>query len=422
MKVLGQIFISILRPFMSVWLRYLTNCKVIKPPPSGLKPPYLILSTHVSVFEMPYLLMTIRPNPVIVLHELHLVDKLFMMLLSMVGPVWRMQGLPDARTVRQMKRAVRAGRSVLIYPEGDLNWNGDSQPLDLGMARVARFIGAPVLVYRTKGSYMAFPRWAHRARRGRVDMEYELAVKAEDFAKLTDEQVLEKLNAAFNHSERRWHYEGEGKGQQFTSSKPALGIERLLFMCPSCGKDSCMKSDNTGIMCSECGFRADVDANLAVKSSSNLKFKDIWEWHDWQTNEWDKQVGAALLDKSLHLESTPCDAEIVRIYPVPESDKGAPGEQGFPHRILKMPEKFDSALAFLGADGVTVIAKDGRVSLFVPMDDIKSVQVFIIGIYKPNWLIMMTDEAYINIQLVGSGNPCYPWLLAIKKAIAQRSA
>ena len=401
-----------LRPFMGLWLKYLVNCKATKPFPEGLKPPYLILSTHVSVFEMPYLLMSVKPNPVIVLHELHLTEKIFVLLLSMVGSIWRMQGVPDARTIRQMKRAVKKGRSVLIYPEGDLNWDGDSLSLDMSMARVARFIGASVLVFRTKGSYMAFPRWAHRARRGRVDAEYELAVKAEEFALLTDEQVLERLNGAFMHSERRWLAEGEGKGQRYASSKPALGLERLLFMCPSCGCDSCMGSDDYSIACSKCSYRARVDGDMRLSDEGRSGFADIWGWHDWQLSQWDAKAADGMRSGSFSIASSPVKAEIVRIEPAPE------GAGDFPHRTLKMPVRLDAASASLTAQGISLTRDDGGAGLFIPMRDIRSVQVFIVGIYNPNWLIVMTDEAYYKLQLIGGGNPCYAWLLAIKGQLA----
>lgn len=402
---MGEVFISILRPFMGLWLKYLVNCRATKPFPKGLKPPYLILSTHVSVFEMPYLLMSVRPNPVIVLHELHLAERIFLLLLSMVGPVWRMQGVPDARTIRQMKRAVKRGRSVLIYPEGDLNWDGDSLPLDISMARVARFIGAPVLVYRTKGSYMAFPRWAHRARRGRVDVEFELAVKAEEFATLSDAQVLERLNSAFMHSERSWLKDGEGKGQLYSSSKPALGIERLLFLCPSCGADFCMRSDNASIACTKCGYAAKIDANMDVDDSGRSGFADIWQWHDWQIARWQH--------RDLSFSCSPVKAEVVDIEPAPH-DSG-----DFPHRILKMPQKLHCDTAHLTKDGISLMTRDGDPGHFIPMGDIRSVQVFIVGIYNPNWLIVMTDKAYYKLQLIGDGNPCYAWLLAIKRQLAE---
>ncbi len=412
MRVLGEVFISILRPFMGLWLKYLVNCKAVKPFPDGLKPPYLILSTHVSVFEMPYLLMSVKPNPVIVLHELHLTEKVFVLLLSMVGSIWRMQGVPDARTIRQMKRAVKKGRSVLIYPEGDLNWDGDSLSLDMSMARVARFIGASVLVFRTKGSYMAFPRWAHRARRGRVDAEYQLAVKAEEFANLSDEQVLGRLNSAFIHSERRWLKDGEGKGQGYSSSKPALGLERLLFMCPSCGCDSCMKSDDYSISCTKCGYSARVDGNMRLSDESRSGFSDVWGWHDWQLGEWKAKAGYAFSDGSLNLSCSPVIAEIVSIEPAPE------GGGEFNHRTLRMPVRLDAASASLTASGITLIDSDGKPSLSIPMAEIRSVQVFIVGIYNPNWLIVMTGKAYYKLQLIGGGNPCYAWLLAIKGQLA----
>ncbi|MBP7110573.1 MAG: 1-acyl-sn-glycerol-3-phosphate acyltransferase [Firmicutes bacterium] len=419
MNFLGRVLIAILRPFLYVWLKYIVNWNLASAAPKGLRPPYLILSTHVSVFELPLMLIHTKPNPVIVLHELHLVDSLFMMLLSVVGSIVRMQGLPDPRAIRQMKRAIGMGRSVIIYPEGDLNWDGDSKTLDIGLARAARFIGAPVLVFKTEGSYLGFPRWAHRARRGRVDLKYTLAVEKEDYAKLTDQQILDKLNSAFVHSERKWKYEGGGKGQRFSSSKPALGLERLLFLCPSCGAHSNTKTDDRNIWCVKCGFNVSVDANLRLSHDCGRGFKDVWEWHDWQTAEWNGFVDDGFRDRSLLLTCKEVAAEYVKISPVPAS---APTDgESFPHRLLHKPDRLAAASATLTAEGIALLDKSGDKLHLIPIDSIRSVQVFIIGIYKPNWLIVMTDEAYINIQLIGGSNPCYPWLLAIQRHMENKA-
>lgn len=419
-RFLGQLLIGTLRPFLYVWLKYLVNWKLVSPPPEDVKPPYLILSTHVSVFEMPLMLLHTKPNPVIVLHELHLVDKLFLMLLSVVGPIWRMQGMPDPRTVRQMKRAVESGRSVLIYPEGDLNWDGDSLKLDINMARAARFIGAPVLVFKTEGSYLGFPRWAHKARRGRVDLRYELAVRKEDFDELSDGQILEKLNKAFVHSERGWFHEGAGKGQAYRSSKPALGLERLLFLCPSCGAHSKTRTDDRSITCGACGFKAAVGADLTLGGDCGKGFEDVWQWHDWQVAEWERFVSGGFLDGTALLEVDGVVAEVVRIRPAPSSAVTKGGD--YAHRILEEPVKVGAVRAALSSKGVELFDGAGKRALFVPMGEIRSAQVFIIGTYNPNWLILMTDEAYVNIQLRGGSNPCYPWLLAIRGMIAGRAA
>lgn len=414
---LGLLFIGLLRPFLNLWLGYLVNWKLVSTPPKGLKPPYLIISTHVSVFEMPLMLLHTRPNPMIVLHELHLIDKAFLMLLSLVGAIWRKQGQPDPRTIRQMRRAIEEGRSVLIYPEGDLNWDGCSLKLDIGMARACRFIGAPVLVFKTEGSYLGFPRWAHKARRGRVDLRYTLAVGQEDYARLTDAQILEKLNAAFVHSEREWVKQGNGKGQHYKSSKPALGLERLLYLCPACGKDSKTGADDGNIWCSACGFNVNVDADLKLGNDCERGFRDVWDWHDWQDREWKARSAEAIRSSSLKLINQDISAESVRIKSA-VCDTGQ--NDGYPHRTLDAPTEIEADVATLSADGITLAGVSGEVARFIPMSSILSVQVFIIGAYNPNWLIIMTDDEYVKIQLKEGSNPCYPWLLTIREALSGR--
>jgi 1-acyl-sn-glycerol-3-phosphate acyltransferase len=168
-------FLTLFRPFIGIWLRHVTNYRLVDPPPSNATTQYLIISNHVSIYDLTYLLLQLKVMPVIVIHELYQRNPIVAWLLHFFGLIWKQADGHDAKSIRQMKRAAASGRSLLIFPEGDLNWDGNTCKLPISIAKLARYIKLPVLVFREKGAYMAFPRWAPRARRGQVDLSFSQA-------------------------------------------------------------------------------------------------------------------------------------------------------------------------------------------------------------------------------------------------------
>jgi 1-acyl-sn-glycerol-3-phosphate acyltransferase len=406
-----------LRPLISLILKCLVNYRLVSPPPKNLRPPYLIISSHVSDLDV-FLLMTHTLRfPMVVVHELLLRNGILNKLLSLFGPISKQSGLPDARALRQMKRAVAMGRCILLYPEGDEIWLGQNAKLDIKVAQLARFLDVPVLVFKQEGAFTSFPRWTSNIRRGRVDLTYKLAVEKADYKKLDDSRVLLKLSAAYDHDERQWLSTGPGKQVRFISPRPANGLERLLFLCPECKTHSCIRSDRAKLYCSVCGFEAHVDAKLRFKASPH-GFSDIWDWHAWQETEWDSIIGDAFSCGTLHLEESPVKAQIINIFDLAECR--ASSKSAFPHK------KWDSSIDLVAESividnqGIFLFGEGGKVIWQINLRDILSARV--INFYRPNWLLLRTEKEYIKIRLTQPGNPVYAWMLVLKKYFTIRDA
>lgn len=77
---------------------------------------------------------------------------------------------PDAASLKATIRLLRAGKKVLIFPEGTRSPDGGLQSAEAGVGLFIAKGGAPVLPVRIFGTYDAYPRGAKTLRPARITL------------------------------------------------------------------------------------------------------------------------------------------------------------------------------------------------------------------------------------------------------------
>ncbi len=412
--------ITKLRPFISSWMRRTTNYRVISPPPDNRGNPFLLISNHVSIYDLAYALLQLNEMPVIVIHEIFQRNPVMAWLLRPLGLIWKQADLHDGKSIRQMKRAASAGRSILLYPEGDLTWDGDTGELPEPIAKLVRYVGLPVVVLTEKGAYMTYSRWAGRVRKGLVELHFRRCLSADELKSLPDSEILSRLRSAFRHSERRWLDE-PGNVASYKPGWQAKDLSKLLFLCPRCKSADRITNSDESVSCGYCGFSAKIGTRLQLDScaASEAGIQDIWQWHDWQMRAWGQMVKSASEGGSFLLHEKLEKAELVRaVGGVKRIVTGA----GFHSRLLKSPEKSDALEATVSNDGLKVTGAGGEPLLHIPLPRMLSVRVLPMRNYLPNWLLISTQEGYYKLIFKGPGHPAYCWCSALRQITGQQDA
>jgi hypothetical protein len=398
-------------------MKRVTNYRLTSAVPSNAGKPYLIISNHVSIYDLAYVLLQLKEMPVIVIHEIFQRNPFIARFLRNLGLIWKQADLHEAKSIRQMKRAALAGRSILLYPEGDLSWDGDSAELPPEIVKLVRYIGLPVLSFQEKGAYMTYPRWAASVRRGRVDLSFEQVLDEEDLKVLEDETVLARLRRAFSYSEKDWIRSGEGASVLFDGSKCAAGLSKMLFMCPVCHQmDGLLDSDVT-IGCPACGYKANIGLSLGVLDEGLSGVTDIWQWHQKQGIALHEAVNGELKAGSFSREYSLKKAELVRAQ---GKVNGIVSGGGFNSRRLERPRKLRTDKLEVTASGLRASGKDPSTALYIPISAMKSVRVLPMHIYKPNWLLICTDEGYYKFMFKDATHPAYRISLALREIIRKQ--
>ncbi|MFW6289164.1 MAG: hypothetical protein ACOC2Q_05230, partial [Spirochaetota bacterium] len=135
-----------------------------------------------------------------------------------------------------------------------------------------------------KGGYLSLPRWAFRSRRGRVVVEYRLALSREDAISMDVEAIKERIESVMRHDEDR--YQAQTR-IPYTNAKAAEPLQLLLFTCPSCSALNTMKSERRRFYCTACGYSVhfSVYGRFTPDGSSaptSVVHRTISEWSDAQ--------------------------------------------------------------------------------------------------------------------------------------------
>ena len=189
--------------------------------------------------------------------------------------------VPDLRTVKNILRIIKKGGSVLLFPEGIQSMDGSSHSLRPGTAALVKKAGLDTVLCTSRGSYLSRPRYDKHFRRGRLEYHFELLFSGEDLTKLPEEEIASELEKRLQFNDFKWNAEKQCEYKSKVSL--AEGIDRILFICPKCGRQFSMHTEGSRLKCS-CGNSIEIDSryNLIPDEGSSLPFRRIDEWYKWQ--------------------------------------------------------------------------------------------------------------------------------------------
>ena len=243
----------------------------------------LILACHASHDDYIHVIRGYKwANPNIVTGFHSMLENGVFKLMMRAGVIPKPLYEPYPAAVKNIIRLVKEGASILLFPEGIQSMNGHSQPLQPQTAKLVKKLGLDVVLVKSKGAYLAYPRYDPKPRKGRVEYIYEHLLTAEAL-KVISELELENLLA----EKMRYNdfVENETAGFEYKSKRGnANNLENLLIVCPKCLREFTMRSDKNSLTC-ECGFKALVDDRYSLTfPNESAPFTRIDEWYDWQVD------------------------------------------------------------------------------------------------------------------------------------------
>jgi 1-acyl-sn-glycerol-3-phosphate acyltransferase len=155
-----------------------------------------------------------------------------------IGLLSTRKRVPEPQLVGRILRLLRAGRNVLIYPEGGRRWDGRPAAWISSTAKLFSRAGVPVHPVITNGSYVAWPRWADWPRPARIEVTVLPAVDLSGIS--GTEEAVARLAAPIAQDENlppphlrpKWAF------------RPADGIERLLYRDPLTGEHGGLSTED----------------------------------------------------------------------------------------------------------------------------------------------------------------------------------
>lgn len=248
-----------------------------------LRPPYLVLPNHTSVFD-PFFVNRFVPGVIhYVVSDANFRSRLVEFGLGLVGSIPKTKVMSDLDTVKNIMKVKEAGGIVGIFPEGQNTWDGHTLPMYFSTAKLAKLLRVPVVTARIAGAYLSKPRWSKVRRHGRVTIRYDLAFTPEQLRTASVQEIDARVLALLEHDEfdhnrvQRTPYVGPDRAEY---------AERALFACPECNEMATLRSSGNLLGCTACGYTVRYDLYGFFRPKSGVLHHDtIRSWNLWQIDQ-----------------------------------------------------------------------------------------------------------------------------------------
>lgn len=247
--------------------KMLFNPRITNPENMPVTGPCFIYGNHSNYFD-PFMInvgMTGEPTAgVMTRDQFHKVlPRIFM---DSIGIVPTSKYVPEPGIVRSVLKMIDQRRMIVIFPEGGRRWDGNPKSIIETTLKLFWKMRIPVHPVQIHGSYLGWPRWADKLRKGSVELRFLDPIHASDFPDY--ETFSSHCRELISFDE----YNPPQKALPEKCSKPASGIQRLLYRCPETGVNGAVFTpDGEHVFSRTAAFRYRMNtASRLVKSNGTV--------------------------------------------------------------------------------------------------------------------------------------------------------
>ena len=238
---------------------------------------YIVLSNHQTSLDGIFLPLSFQRHLYCVLSDTFLSKGLIAKIIKhQFGVIGKKKGAVDLSANMEMMRCVKEGGSILIFPEGNRTYAEFQFTFTEGFAKFVKFFKKPIVLFNFHGGTGVDPRFSNKRRKGKFYGEIKRILKYEEYQNWSDEELYKVIK------ENLKVYDSES-GELYKSKARAEYLERMLFVCPKCGKVETLVSKGNYIYCKECGLKVEYTEDLHLKSEDkDFKFNRLVDWYNFQ--------------------------------------------------------------------------------------------------------------------------------------------
>ncbi|HUI72042.1 MAG TPA: lysophospholipid acyltransferase family protein [Spirochaetia bacterium] len=236
----------------------------------------ILLANHTTMFD-PIWLYVLLPRPVYFAATEDLFrQRALGRLIRWFGAFPKRKAASDITALRSIFSISEKGGLIGVFPEGVRSWDGTTQPISHGIAKLIKKLRVPVYTCRFDGAYFVYPRWAHKWRRFPVRAVFSRLYQPENIPD-DDERIAQDIATALHNQD-----ESLAEGRPGLSYKGlAVDVTHVLYRCPSCGTLEGLKIvrpvSTNRVECSSCfsSWVVDVTCRLSPVDEEG-KPEGIW--------------------------------------------------------------------------------------------------------------------------------------------------
>lgn len=211
-------------------------------------------------------------------------------LLRGIGCIPTKKFLTDITLIKDMKYAIdKLNQSVLMYPEATYSFDGRTAVLPESLGKCIKYLNVPVLIFKTTGSFLHDPLYnGLQLRNVDCNLTIEEVLNCDQIKSLDVDSINSLIKDKLETNGFKYQIDNHIKiDEPFRADH----LERILYKCPHCGKESCMVGSGTTITCKECGATYNLDEyGLLNNVNGKTLFNNIPDWYDYEISELHKDI------------------------------------------------------------------------------------------------------------------------------------
>lgn len=264
---------------------------------------YLVLANHQTGFDQFFPSFAFRQHLYYVASEdIFSMGWLSKLIVWLAAPIPIKKQVTDIRAVKNCIKVAREGGSIVIFPEGNRTFSGETSYINPAIGGLARKLGLPIAFFKIEGGYGIQPRWSNVRRKGKMRAYVSCVLEPEEYKDFTNEQLYQWICRELYQNET----ELEGK---YFHKKNAEYVERALYVCPHCGITH-FESHGDQVTCTSCGRSAKYLPDK--KFEGEYPFENMLEWYRFQ-QDYVNKLNLLEMTEAPIIQDT-CDLYNVELY------------------------------------------------------------------------------------------------------------
>lgn len=282
---LSDALLIVIRPLGTIWMRFDMKIKIFN---DGVnfkrKEPYVLLGNHVYEFDVVELARLWKITPVIVSSQLLLTVKGLKFLLKHVAKtIPKSKGEADLRTAKALIRSVKKGYPILIFPEGDSTFFGETGHIEYSTAKLIKKLKVDVIAGIFEGGFLGKPRWAFGKRKNRrVDLHVKPIIPKEKIPDLSVDDIYEIICNELYHNDYEWQRKTM---HSYGGKNLTEGITNIIYCCPECESLNTLVAKGNEIECIHCNTKGYMDDYGFIHG---FKYDNLLDWNKFQRTQKDR--------------------------------------------------------------------------------------------------------------------------------------
>ena len=271
-----KLVIFIFRPIFKLHFRikYNLKVKVYK----EIDYPALILSNHVTSLD-PFIVGSYFKKPLYYMASLDLFQHFFVgkLIKFLVNPIPKAKSKKsDLTAIKSCIKVAKENGTICIFPEGNRTVTGELGNVDKSIAKLAKSLKLPIILFNIHGGFGTEPRWGKGVRKGKMHCEIKKILQYDEYKDLDTDLLYEIIVNNLKVKDLNYY-------NNYKSKTNAMYLERVLYVCPICGSFHTLKSNKNNLFCEKCGLETSYNSNLTFSSNHpEFKFINVRDWYNYQ--------------------------------------------------------------------------------------------------------------------------------------------